>query len=345
MTGAKEGFSNPVVNAAGTLIRAVMKSVNYVAGLAGWQVTRDGDAEFNSVVVRGDVEIGPASPGPRLALTSNIPATLVAASADFDWDAGTFFWFNGTDYEFEVIGTYIPGPNTPIWAKGTYDTLNGVIYQWLIINAGGTPIVYYGSNVYNSVAMIWRIRNGAWNFEDTSSVEISGNFTQGNFPDGYACMGNVLAGTAATSVAAAEAAIPAATWALEPHMTFVNGFMYRVDVLFGVQMTAFPQVFTVRLRKGSATVAGQQLCRWSDTSRQATFAEGYTKTGWIYNASGADITTDLSLTIARISAAGNASLFGDAGQKLEVVIQRVGYVDTVGAGLEHVCKPIAVGIV
>lgn len=51
----KEGFNNPIVAASGTLIRELMKSANYVAGALGWQISRNGDAEFNDVTVRGEL--------------------------------------------------------------------------------------------------------------------------------------------------------------------------------------------------------------------------------------------------------------------------------------------------
>lgn len=57
----KEGFNNPIVAASGTLIRLLMKSVNYVAGVAGWQITRDGNAEFNDVTLRGELLVADAT--------------------------------------------------------------------------------------------------------------------------------------------------------------------------------------------------------------------------------------------------------------------------------------------
>lgn len=65
-------FKNPILGANGTLIRNSMQSENYVSGVSGWQITRDGDAEFNSVIVRGrmlaksgnaEVEVTPGVPG------------------------------------------------------------------------------------------------------------------------------------------------------------------------------------------------------------------------------------------------------------------------------------------
>lgn len=47
-------FSNSIL--AGTiLVREAIQSENFEAGSTGWQITRDGDAEFNDVTARGDI--------------------------------------------------------------------------------------------------------------------------------------------------------------------------------------------------------------------------------------------------------------------------------------------------
>jgi hypothetical protein len=50
-----EGFSNPVSNAIGTLVRKALQSFGFVAGVFGWQIQRNGNAEFNNVTIRGQV--------------------------------------------------------------------------------------------------------------------------------------------------------------------------------------------------------------------------------------------------------------------------------------------------
>lgn len=47
------GFANTIVGGAAALIRAAIKSPNFVTGTAGWQVSKDGTAEFNNLTVRG----------------------------------------------------------------------------------------------------------------------------------------------------------------------------------------------------------------------------------------------------------------------------------------------------
>jgi hypothetical protein len=58
-------FQSPVVGSAGVLIRQLIKSLGYVAGVSGWQLEQDGDAELNDVTVRGAVVI-PGSNGSEI---------------------------------------------------------------------------------------------------------------------------------------------------------------------------------------------------------------------------------------------------------------------------------------
>lgn len=47
------GFSHPVAGGSGNMILKTFQSPTYVAGVSGWQITQDGDAEFNNVEARG----------------------------------------------------------------------------------------------------------------------------------------------------------------------------------------------------------------------------------------------------------------------------------------------------
>lgn len=59
-------FSNPVVGGeGGELIRDSIKSPNFVAGVSGWIIRRDGSAEFNNVNIRFDLTAGSIVVGPN----------------------------------------------------------------------------------------------------------------------------------------------------------------------------------------------------------------------------------------------------------------------------------------
>lgn len=44
-----DGFQNPPVGAQGIIARPVFKSENWVSGVSGWAIFKDGEAEFNSL--------------------------------------------------------------------------------------------------------------------------------------------------------------------------------------------------------------------------------------------------------------------------------------------------------
>lgn len=68
------GFASPVINAAGTLIRNAMKSINYVLGVAGWQISKNGNAEFNNGSFRGVIVVsGPNGAQISIDTTINNP--------------------------------------------------------------------------------------------------------------------------------------------------------------------------------------------------------------------------------------------------------------------------------
>lgn len=62
-------FNNPIVGGGGSLIRTLIRSLNYVAGVAGWAVYQDGTAEFSSLTSRGDFQSGPTA-GAHVTMTS-----------------------------------------------------------------------------------------------------------------------------------------------------------------------------------------------------------------------------------------------------------------------------------
>lgn len=53
---AGSGFQHAIAGGQGNLIVQKFQSPNFVHGVSGWQVTILGDAEFNSIVLRGSFE-------------------------------------------------------------------------------------------------------------------------------------------------------------------------------------------------------------------------------------------------------------------------------------------------
>lgn len=50
-----QGWNNPIAAGDGSLIYPALKSPNFVTAVMGWKIDRDGNAEFNDILVRGDL--------------------------------------------------------------------------------------------------------------------------------------------------------------------------------------------------------------------------------------------------------------------------------------------------
>lgn len=53
-----KGWNNPIAAGDGTLIYPALKSPNFVTGVTGWTLNRNGDVEFNSAIIRGSLIAG-----------------------------------------------------------------------------------------------------------------------------------------------------------------------------------------------------------------------------------------------------------------------------------------------
>lgn len=73
-------FRNPILG-GDYLIRPAVISPNYVPGVSGWIIRKDGSAEFNDVDVRGSVTVGP-DPGAHIIVDSVHDAILVYDSGN-----------------------------------------------------------------------------------------------------------------------------------------------------------------------------------------------------------------------------------------------------------------------
>ena len=73
-------FRNSVVGGT-TLVRPAIKSPNFVTGVSGWSIDRNGSAEFNDITIRGSngsaaITIGPST-GPQVVIDSTASAGYI----------------------------------------------------------------------------------------------------------------------------------------------------------------------------------------------------------------------------------------------------------------------------
>lgn len=144
------GFANNILGGMAALIRAAIKSPNYVQGSAGWSVNKDGSAEFNNVTIRGTVTSGTFQ-GTQFIINSSgafyysgTPAlgNLFASDAS---QAGTDQFGNAY-----VAGRAVYGPGGSIIELTTASGPSGTIAQLLLgtgdaSQAGNGSVISYVS--------------------------------------------------------------------------------------------------------------------------------------------------------------------------------------------------------
>jgi len=104
----EQGFANPLVSALGRLIRAQIQSPNFVTGVSGWRIGRDGVAEFLNLIARGSLDVG-GIPGVWIGPRDDpaFPAELFAASTLYK--AAIVFYSTAAEYQYIAIRSFGTG--------------------------------------------------------------------------------------------------------------------------------------------------------------------------------------------------------------------------------------------
>lgn len=151
-----------------------------------------------------------------------------------------------------------------------------------------------------------------------------------------------LNGTMATS-SGAEVAMTAYTGGVSENFVLSNGYTYRIEITCGVGNTdaaGTTASSVIRLRKGINTTSGQQLLYTKHISRGGSDIDTVSAHGYIKNASGVDVTTQIGVTIARNTGTANNLLYGDVNIPLIVELTRMGPTAKLGAGITAVAVSI-----
>jgi len=114
-------FGNPVIGLE-ELIRSAIRSKNFLTGVSGWRIARDGSAEFNNVIIRGGIIISGSalyySGAP--AFGSLVASISAAASTDvfgngylqgfttYDHSFNSYANLNGNLLSFGLLAANIP---------------------------------------------------------------------------------------------------------------------------------------------------------------------------------------------------------------------------------------------
>lgn len=150
-------FANPVM-AGRYLVRQVMESAGYIAGQTGWQITRDGSAEFQNLTVRGGQAV------PKITIAATAPASPQTGDLWYDSAAGyTLNQYDGTAWAPYQLGTgaIAPGSITAaLIAAGT--VIAGIV--------DGTTITGATFNSPTTQGDVLQIAQGIVNYLDASGA-------------------------------------------------------------------------------------------------------------------------------------------------------------------------------
>lgn len=150
-------FANPVM-AGRYLVRQVMESAGYIAGQTGWQITRDGSAEFQNLTVRGGQAV------PKITIAATAPASPQTGDLWYDSAAGyTLNQYDGTAWAPYQLGTgaIAPGSITAaLIAAGT--VIAGIV--------DGTNITGATFNSPTTQGDVLQIAQGIVNYLDASGA-------------------------------------------------------------------------------------------------------------------------------------------------------------------------------
>lgn len=163
-----DGFANSILGGAETLIRSAIKSANYVLGLAGWRISRDGSAELNDATIRGSISAGGNTvllnaggvkvDGPTIQMDINIAGAFLVRRVPDD----------GTSSQLTVFDATNPTLGGGIFGRTQNPSPDGNT----IPSRGAAFAVMEGSGVNEQP--VWLLRSPAFSGKTTAFVSLKG---------------------------------------------------------------------------------------------------------------------------------------------------------------------------
>lgn len=149
-------FTSPVV-AGVQLVRNAIQSQNFVTGVSGWQISRNGNAEFNSGTFRGSLVIGSPGTGSGASISAAVPAVIQAHYAGKTLTQFSFLLYvDATHYHYEIV--YAITTTAQVWAQGWVDTagVHEYLNQAMIL---GTDNMSFSGDQPITETTLWQFGN------------------------------------------------------------------------------------------------------------------------------------------------------------------------------------------
>jgi len=300
-------FGDPIVGGVGTLIRDAIHSRDYVPGVSGWSINKDGTCELNGVVIRGSGTFGTPG-GQRVEITNTGVIRIYNSSnqlvASLD-SSGLLVAEPGSGAYVAVSAAatvafmYLQPPDvaghtyTPGILYGYSDSITGSAFSQLEspnTDGGGTGwIRIYGQSPTEGAP-----------YGTTQLYCAVDHIRQNGYSIGGATIASDYSNTDSAAVGAETVVLTV------PSTTYLRGHAYRVVV--GPAVTSSVNATAVRFRVRKTNAAGALLadtaaincaiggtayeCRWS-----AEFTVGDT----------ADVTAVIVLTLSNLGGPNTAT--------------------------------------
>lgn len=158
-------FSNSIL-AGETLVRNAEQSEGFQSGVTGWRIARNGDAEFNDAVIRGELIVGSAVSQHILISTDN-----VGSRPEIEWFSGSagevvparMFSSGPADEPLELtirsplndgapVGSILPEINMASW-----DSVASTMNLWADEIRTNVPIRLLGNDTWTDIPL-----SGTW---------------------------------------------------------------------------------------------------------------------------------------------------------------------------------------
>jgi hypothetical protein len=339
------GFSNPVSNAVGTLIRTVLKSINYVAATTGWAIFKNGNADFATGAFRGTVTVtGPngaqividaGATYPNLTLFSpdhsnsaGVSITGGASGADMLATSGTFtpadavvrrgrLWFDGAVdqlllHVIKQSNQASFGGIVILQSDGAfygYRDADGGLFYYLQITKTGAAVFSSGVLLHMSSGSTLTVDNGSSLTLGSTAPLVIGGVVQ---PRGRL---DYVTGTVSTGAIGAEAIFLTGN-----AVTFVDGTAYRIRVGLNVTLAvangANAQVIRVRVTNLAGTLERTHVQRCVVAGTESVYIEFIA-----VRTAGSNLTTQLVVTGQGLTNTFIADVTGNSPYWMEIITE------------------------
>jgi hypothetical protein len=277
-------FEDPIAAGDGSLIFPALKSPNFSAGVSGWRISRNGDAEFNNVVIRGEVDINGNNNSYIRIYTAAQGGGVNAAV--YEYDPGKY-----SDNAF-------PDPGAGQIIGKTFTTPDHRGSLQLVSPLSGTA----AGSLYVSGASEESGTNDTQFLVDTTYTVLDGSLQIGTLMystfyggSGYNLgFGVVLTAgdnTSTVAISTAETIVSSTT-----SFTFKKGRAYRATMSSALTFSAVPNRAVSRLRKHDIVGTQLGLCGHPGSNTGTGAAGGAWSTCFYVSSTGSDVTDNLVWT-------------------------------------------------